>query len=114
MNTDFCNDDFSDFDECDMDSPICPPRHRFIIDLLLAHTYRIPKSVIKVRIYKDKNSFAVCPRCDNSMEYEYQLYCGCCGQHLEWSKFDEAEEEFIGWNGIEPTDNEDEENDSDY
>ena len=49
------------------------------------------------------------------MEYEYQLYRRCCGQHLEWSRFDDAEEEFIGWNGIEPTDNDDDEEDnSDY
>lgn len=115
MNTDFYKSDInnsaSDQDEGEMDYPVRPPLHRIILDLLLSPTFRIPKSVTKVRIYKDRNAFAVCPRCDSSMEYEYQLYCGCCGQHLVWSKFDEAEEEFIGWNGIEPTEDED---DSDY
>lgn len=99
-------------DDIEMDHPI-RPHHRIIIDLLLAHTFRIPKPVAKVRIYSDRNMYAVCPRCDNSMEYEYQLYCNCCGQHLKWSKYDKAEEEFIGWNGKETEDNEDEKDDSD-
>ena len=108
----FDEDDYIE-DEIELDCPIPSSRHRFIIDLLLAHTFRIPKPVTKVRIYRDRNMYAVCPRCDNSMEYEYQLYCNCCGQHLEWSRFDDAEEEFIGWNGTETEDNEDDEEDSD-
>ena len=120
MNTDInksvadnSNIDLFDFDEDDcieddieIDHPI-RPRHRFIIDLLLAHTFRIPKPVTKVRVFSDRNMYAVCPRCNISMEYEYQLYCNRCGQHLEWSKYDEAEEEFIGWNGTEDEDEED-------
>lgn len=102
-NTDF---DDSDFDDIEPDSPI-RPRHCFIIDLLLAHTFRIPKPVTKVRVFSDRNMYAVCPRCNISMEYEYQLYCNRCGQHLEWSKYDEAEEEFIGWNGAQDDDEED-------
>lgn len=97
--------DLFDEDEIEMDHPI-RLRHRFIIDLLLAHTFRIPKPVTKVRVFSDRNMYAVCPRCNISMEYEYQLYCNHCGQHLEWSKYDEAEEEFIGWNGIESEDDE--------
>ena len=69
-------------DEIELDFPI-RPHHRFIIDLLLSCTFRAPKPVTKVRIHRDRNMYAVCPRCDNSMEYEYQLYCNCCGQHLE-------------------------------
>lgn len=101
-------------DDIELNCPIRPSRHRFIIDLLLAHTFRIPKPVTKVRIYRDRNMYAVCPRCDNSMEYEYQLYCNCCGQRLEWSKYDEAEEEFIGWNGAEYEDDEKDDGGSDY
>ena len=93
-------------DDIEMDLPI-RLRHRFIIDLLLAHTFRIPKPVTKVRVFSDRNMYAVCPRCNISMEYEYQLYCNRCGQHLEWSKYDEAEEEFIGWNGAQDDDEED-------
>jgi len=32
--------------------------------------------------------------------YEYQSYCGNCGQSLDWSKLDDAEEEFIGWDDV--------------
>ena len=108
------NEDDSDFDDVEMDFPTHPPRHRFIIDLLLSHTFRIPKQVTKVRIYRDRNMFAVCPRSDNSMEYEYQLYCGWCGQCLDWSKLDEADEEFIGWNGVEPEDDDEENGNRNY
>lgn len=93
-------------DDIEMNRPIRPSRHRFIIDLLLSYTFRMPKPVTKVRVFSDRNMYAVCPRCNISMEYEYQLYCNRCGQHLEWSKYDEAEEEFIGWNGAETEDNE--------
>ena len=63
-----------------------------ILDLLLSPT---------VRIYQDRNCFSVCPRCKKVIEYEYQSYCGSCGQYLDWSKLDDAEEEFIGWDDVE-------------
>lgn len=74
---------------------------RTIIDLLLSPTYRFPRTVTTVRIYKGRNVFSVCPRCRNVIEYDYQSYCGSCGQYLDWSKIDNAEEQFIGWNGVE-------------
>lgn len=74
---------------------------RTILDLLLSTTYRLPRTVNTVRIYKDRNCFSVCPRCKKVIEYEYQSYCGSCGQHLDWSKLDDAKEEFIGWSGVE-------------
>lgn len=121
MNTDFYKSDIDNSiineDEGEMDYPVHPPLHRIILGIPLSPTFRIPKFVTKVRIYKDRSDFAVCPRCNHSIEYEYQLYCGHCGQHLLWSKFSNVtEEEFIGWNGIEPEDDEDEEDngDSDY
>ena len=102
----FDEDDCTE-NEIELNCPIRPPCHRFIIDLFISHTFRAPKPVTKVRIYRDRNMYAVCPRCNISMEYEYQLYCNRCGQHLEWSKYDEAEEEFIGWNGAQDDDEED-------
>lgn len=108
------DDSDSGWDEIELGDSVLTRRHRFITDLLLSHTFRMPKRVTKVRIYRDRNMFAVCPRCSTSMEYEYQLYCNCCGQCLDWSKYDEAEEEFIGWNGTEPKEDEgDDEEDSD-
>ena len=67
-----------------------------ILDLLLSPTYRLPMTLNTVRIYKDQNCFAVCPRCKSVIEYDFQSFCGNCGQHIDWSKLDEATEEFIG------------------
>lgn len=75
-----------------------------ILDLLLSPTYRLPRTVTTVRIYADRNCFSVCPRCKKVIEYEYQSYCGNCGHYLDWSKLDDAEEEFIGWHGLEDDD----------
>lgn len=72
-----------------------------ILDLLLSPTYRLPRTVTTVRIYEDRNCFSVCPRCKKVIEYEYQSYCGSCGQYFDWSKLDGAEEELIGWDGVE-------------
>lgn len=75
-----------------------------ILDLPLSPTYRLPRTVNTVRIYKDRNRFSVCPRCKKVIEYAYQFYCGSCGQYLDWSKLDDTEEEFIGWDGVEDDD----------
>ena len=80
------------------------PLTHAILDLLLSPTYRLPVTVNTVRIYKDRNCFSVCPRCKKVIEYEYQSYCGSCGQYLDWSKLDDAAEEFIGWDGVEEDD----------
>lgn len=77
---------------------------RTVLDLLLSPTYRLPRTVNTVRIYKDRNCFSVCPRCEHVIEYDYQSYCGNCGQYLDWSKLDDAEEKFIGWDGVENDD----------
>ena len=75
-----------------------------ILDLLLSPTYRLPKTVSAVRIYRDENIFSVCPRCDVCIEREYQGYCHRCGQHLDWSRLEDAEEIFIGWSGVKDDD----------
>lgn len=95
------DDPYLDYEEAQVSLLVRPSLLHIILAVLHSLTYRVPKPVTKVRIYRDKNCYAVCPRCNSSIEYEYQLFCGCCGQHLEWSMLDEAEEEFIGWNGRE-------------
>lgn len=72
-----------------------------ILDLLLSPTYRLPRTVNAIRIYRDRNCFPLCPRCKMVIECEYQSYCGNCGQYLDWSKLEEAEEIFIGWSGFD-------------
>ena len=98
-------EDESDFDDEEwMDSPTKPSLAHVILDLLLSPTYRLPKTVTAVRIYRDENIFSVCPRCDVCIAREYQGYYHRCGQYLDWSKLEEAEEIFIGWSSFEDDD----------
>ena len=53
------------------DIPEKRPLAHTILDLLLSPTYRLPRTVTIVRIYKDRNCFSVCPRCKKVIEYEY-------------------------------------------
>lgn len=77
-------EDESDFDDEEwMDYPTKPTLAHVILDLLLSPTYRLPKTVTAVRIYRDKNIFSVRPRCDVCIEWEYQEYCHRCGQYLD-------------------------------
>ena len=81
---------------------------RVLYEFLLSPTYRIPMRVKTVCAYKWGAEFPQCPRCGTTMEREYQLFCGRCGQRLNWSRFDECEVRHTGWDGPE----EDEESDA--
>ena len=94
-------EDESDFDDEEwMDHPTKPSLAHVILDLLLSPTYRLPKTVTAVRIYRDENIFS----CDVCIEREYQGHCHRGGQYLDWSKLEDAEEIFIGWSGVEDDD----------
>lgn len=80
-----------------------------ILELLLPPTYRWPMRVTEVHIYRDEIICAQCPRCKGSIEYEYQFFCGRCGHRLDWFRFEDAREVYIGWSG--PRDEDDEEDD---
>ena len=86
------------------DIPEKRPLAHTILDLLLSPTYRLPRTVTAVRIYRDENIFSVCPRCDVCIEREYQGYCHQCGQCLDWSKLEDAEGILIGWSDFEDDD----------
>ena len=95
-------EDDSDFeDEEWIDYPTKPTLSHVILDLLLSPTYRLPRTVNAIRIYRDRNCFPTCPRCKMVIKYEYQSYCGNCGQYLDWSRLEDAEEIFIGWSDTE-------------
>lgn len=72
-----------------------------ILDLLLSPTYRLPMILNTACSYKDRNCFAICPRCKSAIEYDFQSYCGNCWQYIDWSRPDDAKEDFIGWDGVE-------------
>lgn len=95
---------YQNFDDTLEDIPEKRSLAYIFLDLLLSPTYRLPRIVNTVQIYKDRNCFSVYPRCKSVIEYEYQSNCGSCGQYLDWSKLDDAEEELIEWDGVEDTD----------
>lgn len=68
-------------------------------DLLFARSmqqeliYRQPLRVTQIRCYRyafGLTGFPVCPRCQKSMEREYQSFCDRCGQRLDWKGFHKA------------------------
>lgn len=50
-------------------------------------SYRIPLCVTKIIVLLNNECFPICPRCNCSLEREYQNFCDRCGQRLCWSKF---------------------------
>ena len=46
--------------------------------------YREPMFVTEIEVWGNGYSFPVCPRCDCSIEREYQSFCDRCGQNLSW------------------------------
>ena len=83
--------------------------HTVILELLLSPTYRWPMRVTEVCVYKWGAAYPKCPRCKTTFEREYQRFCDRCGQRFDWSKFENAKEVYIGWDG--PKDDEDAEDD---
>ena len=49
--------------------------------------YRIPLEITEIIVYRDRSSFPICPRCEISMDREYQGYCDRCGQRLAWNLY---------------------------
>jgi len=61
-----------------------------LINLLISLSYRIPLPVKEVRILGSSGEYAVCPKCEATVDREYMLYCDRCGQRLDWTSFDNA------------------------
>lgn len=58
-----------------------------------ALSFRIPMTVTHILVTRTSLgilTFPVCPRCQISLEREYQAYCDRCGQALDWDSFDSA------------------------
>ena len=49
-------------------------------------SYRIPKRILTKRLIGDY-TFPVCPRCQNTLDREFQSYCDRCGQMLCWKRY---------------------------
>lgn len=60
-------------------------------------SYRRPMEVDTIYAYRKRmlgsvgwSNYPVCPRCNITMEREYQSFCDRCGQKLDWKKFKQA------------------------
>lgn len=60
------------------------------IDVQKEITYRIACDVTEVMHFPDGNEYAICPRCNITLEREYQKFCDRCGQKLNWYSYDKA------------------------
>lgn len=95
----------SDDGEYDYCSGKQPAHNRFsntlqvLLDILTASAYRLPKLISEIVEFPSSlqpnsyNSYAICPRCKNPIERDYQKYCDSCGQRLDWSNYDDGEYE---------------------
>ena len=60
---------------------------------LLGITYRHPMRVRELMVrHADTvpEGYYLCPRCRNTLEREFMLYCDSCGQRLDWSRHAQA------------------------
>lgn len=58
------------------------------VDEMLA--YREPMQIVECVMCANDFVFPVCPKCQNTLEREYQAYCDRCGQKLSWRRFKTA------------------------
>lgn len=59
----------------------------------LLDSYRLPMDVTHVRrTYLADGIFniPVCPRCNGAVERDFQQFCDCCGQLLNWRRYPQA------------------------
>ncbi len=56
-------------------------------------TFRTSMPITHIRCFRcpdGMTAYPVCPRCEITMEREYQTYCDRCGQCLDWKNFSKA------------------------
>lgn len=52
-----------------------------------AVSYRLPLPVKEIIVYQSGDQYPRCPRCEQSIDREYMLFCDRCGQRLDWCNF---------------------------
>ncbi len=62
-------------------------------------SYRIPMTVTEQKVFWNRNTFYVCPKCQATLEREFQSYCDRCGQCLDWKGYKSAKPIHIYWDG---------------
>lgn len=52
-------------------------------------SYRTKLPVKELTLYENENSiYALCPRCNGTMNRDYVKYCSNCGQRISWSNWE--------------------------
>lgn len=52
--------------------------------------YRVPMQVTTIIMYKPDYGFPQCPKCEVTIERDYQKFCDRCGQKLSWKHYSKA------------------------
>ena len=67
---------------------------RALLSLFRFAAYRIALPVREYILYRDafgrESTYYYCPRCDGTLERDYQAYCDRCGQCLNWEHIAKA------------------------
>ena len=65
--------------------------------------YRQPMRIEEILIRKGKmydfntdDAYPICPRCGAAIEFDFQNYCGNCGQKLSWIGYGKAKVRYAG------------------
>ncbi len=61
-----------------------------ILETIEKLMYRGPMVVKEIVVWQNGYAFPICPRCDCTIEREYQSFCDRCGQMLKWEGFSRA------------------------
>jgi hypothetical protein len=71
--------------------------HRIVRRIMSAFSfvaYRYPIVVSEYRLYQEafgrEYIYYYCPRCDITLNREFQFFCDRCGQRLNWKHIDKA------------------------
>ena len=74
----------------------------YVPNFLQACSYRCPMLVRKLMIFSHREGeygYYVCPQCQITVEREFIKYFDRCGQHLDWSRYEQAK---IIYPGLKP------------
>lgn len=54
-------------------------------------SFRAAMAVTQIRLFPMDGAYPVCPRCQISLDREYQHFCDHCGQRLGWKGYRKAQ-----------------------
>lgn len=71
-----------------------PQIPQWVLSLFRFAAYRLSLPVNEFLLCRDafgrESAYYYCPRCDVTLDRDYQAYCDRCGQRLDWRRIDSA------------------------